>query len=162
MASLGRLERRVVCQGLRDLLTQTPRDVNHFKGGAHGLGSKTGIAFLLLPKPPQAASDEEYFAVRHGLLDAYCMAMKLQWRELREVVGIGLAPLNTPLEDCHELQYRDLSNWTEQDDKQALEDRKRLGLLTGGTMTPFRENEYPEESSAVVARDSAPSPRAQE
>jgi hypothetical protein len=157
MASLSRLERRVVSQGLRDLLTQIPQDVPRFKGVAQGRGSRTGIAFLLLPKPSQATSDEEYFLMRHDLLGAYCMALKLQWRALEEVVGIGLAPLNTPLEDCHEVLYQDLSNWTQEDEEKACEDKKRLGLLTRATMTPFRENEYPEVSSAAaVTHASAP------
>ena len=152
MAASNRLERRMLSKQLIELLVTTAPDHNRFKGGVTASGHRTAFAFLLFPTPPQAGSDEEYFQVRHRLLDAYCCAMKLQRPELSEVVGIALAPPNSPLADNDELLYRDLREWTEDDEKRAEEDREHLGLLMRATKTELREREYPEPPSPQTAR----------
>jgi hypothetical protein len=78
--------------------------------------------------------------------------MKLRCRGLREVVGIGVAPIGTSLEHRHELLYRDLSAWTEADDQNTVEDCKQLGLLTRATEGRMRHREYPDVSTSVGTR----------
>jgi hypothetical protein len=159
MASLNRVERRMVAKQLADLLANTPPNRNHFRGGMHGSEHRTGYAFFIFPKPAEAASDTEYFQARHNLLDAYCCAMKLQNRQLTDVVGIAMAPPGSPLVDNEELLYRDLREWSEEDEKLALEDRERLGLLTRATRTDVRELEYPEVATARTDVASATGPQ---
>jgi hypothetical protein len=144
MASLNRIERRMVSKQFAEMLATTPPGENRFKGGTCGVGHRTGYAFFLFPKPQEAASDAEYFQIRHNLLDAYCGVMKLQNSELSQVVGIALAPPDSALADNEELLYRDLGKWTSEDEKLARDDQAQLGLLTRATKIEVREREYPD------------------
>lgn len=113
-----------------------------FKGGICGDRQEIGVIFLRIDILGHWTLDE-YLSVRYRLLAAYAAAMKYEHPGLDQVIGVGLPP---PRESGFgfALFYRDLSDWSDEDERAVLADRDRLGLLTRVRRTNFEEPEYPD------------------
>jgi hypothetical protein len=108
MASLDRVTRRAVARGYLEVRRRKPSPGRMvFKGGVFEKRQDIGLLFLVLAKP-EYSSGEEYRRVRHNLLDAYAGAMKREYRDLTQVIGIGLPPAGSESELCRTVLPRSL------------------------------------------------------
>ena len=137
-----RLRRRMLSKVLIELIRKAKPDQ---RGTRIVLPTSPGdpyYAFLTLQQPNYATYDE-YRKVRARLLQALCAAVKLQFPDAHHIVGLATEPGSANGGRSEDAGYIDASEWSEEDDARAKEDRHALGLLMNLNEIYRHENEYP-------------------
>lgn len=141
LAREGRVRRRMLARALLSLVE---------KGNEHGKAAR--IARPSYPGDPyyvflslQHPSDRSYEVYRRGrarLLEAYCLATRLEYPDAHYVVGVATEPLNSEGRS-EDICVLDGSGWTEEMARETEALKKEYGIFTGLTETLLSEQEYP-------------------
>lgn len=150
LAREGRVRRRMLAKALLGLME---------RGNAHGKAARIvqpGNAgdpyyvFLSLQHPPNRTF-EVYRRGRARLLEAYCMATRLEHADAHYVVGIATEPLNYDARS-EDMFVMDGSIWTAEMAAQADVLKREFGIFTGLRQTQFYEPEYPLQRDQEVSK----------
>lgn len=142
LAAESRLSRRHLARALVDLLSSVSALGRlRIKCIVPGAKSGTGYCFLVFPCP-QNRDYDKYRLSRLRLLTRYCKVMKIQFPDLRHIVGYAIEPINGERRS-EDLAYLDVTNWTEDDVEEARSIQRNSGILASPTVTHYRESEYP-------------------
>jgi hypothetical protein len=141
LASESRLTRRGLVHALFNLLATTPDGHNKMRMVLSKQAQQRAYILLIAG---QDTSHPEYRERRAGLLAAYCQATKVHRPKLLDIVGIATEPIDFDSRS-EDLVYLDARRWSFQDQHNAEELQRELGLLTNLSRTAFRDEEYPTE-----------------
>lgn len=145
MASENRFRRRVLATALIDFISRAPSDrlgrrvVPDPKGGA-------ARVYVFQTSPAHTATaDEDTRMHRARLLFEYCVAVAFQYRQLREVVGIGTEAGVNNGGRSYELSVVSPSEWNTEMERLAEAAFKRVRPMDPERTTWHRHtvNEYP-------------------
>jgi hypothetical protein len=152
MASVSRVERRMIGRKLKDVFENTPPNATRFSAILTGRDLDLAFPIVLLP-PIEGVPYEEYQLVRRELLAAYASIIKLKNPQVREAVGIAMEPRQIGRGGSEDIGFFDFTTWTDDQARQAAEDQKRLRIVAAATLT--REYEYPDDAGKNRASNSA-------
>ena len=142
LAAESRLARRHLAHAFLDLLSSaSARRRARTRCVVRGEGSSVGYCFLVCPFP-QGKDYDKHRRSRRMLLACYCKAMKIGRPALQHVIGFATEPLDGDRRS-EDLVYLDVSQWTEEDAKEASEIQRETGILASPKITHVHEKEYP-------------------
>jgi hypothetical protein len=150
MASENRFERRVFGRQLVELVGRT-RDVPvmepRVRVGFIRQRPQTAYVFLVL-RPDRGRPREEYEQRAGAVLMAYCRILAVELPEVRQIVGISMAPPgDTPSMEA--LCFMRTDELTEESRAEARQLQAQLNFLVNfrERMQVRREQEYPDEEA---------------
>ena len=142
LASEGRLRRRMLAKSLVDIqLSSSAEGKPKSRCVLFGQEPDVGYCFFVSPIPRDWSYDE-HISYRAAQLAAYCEVLKLKYPALQHIVGYASEPLDGE-QRSQDLVYRDMTNWTEQDAREARRIQIMTGFMESPTITHFRDEEYP-------------------
>ena len=154
MAEENRTRRRMLSQSLRAVLELGEKQL---RAARIVLPWKEGAPYyvLLSLQWPEDKSEEDYRAVRRGILEAYCMVVRLKYPDASVVLGIGTEPLTTPgrVGRSEDFLYLDGTQWTDELQRDALERQVQLGILEEIRPYKVHVDEYPQGLDSKHGRD---------
>lgn len=142
LASENRLARRGLANALGDLIFSTPMKKTKARVVVTEDKSGTGYCFLVCAKKSEQ-DYEEYREFRAGLLQCYCRVMKVKYPQLEHIVGIATESGHVKGRS-EDLVYLDGTEWSDDDQAQAIELQKKLGILKSPEVFHVHDTEYPE------------------
>jgi SEC-C motif len=147
MAQASRFRRRFLARSLLDLVRRTPSDMKAVRVIPPAKTGEPFYFFLLLPNQ-HAKTVEAYRMVRHSLLEAYCLVIRLKHPAALDIIGIATEAGN-PGHSGEDSCYFDGRNWTPELEAKAKSLQRDLGLLKNLKMRQRNEQEYPESTHAA-------------
>jgi hypothetical protein len=141
LASAPRTRRRMLAKAFMELKEKTPANQRAARILASSNPDDTAYVFLLLPLR-EDRPDEEYRNVRVNLLQAYCMVTKLKFPEARNIVGIATES-GIQEYSSEDALYYDANEWTDEEQKQAIELQQKFDLLNNSRFSKTVAYEYP-------------------
>lgn len=142
LAGENRLARRGLARALGDLIHTTPTDKDKARVVVTEDKSGTGYCFLACAKKSEQ-DYEEYREFRAGLLQCYCRVMKVKFPQLEHIVGIATEPGRVKGRS-EDLLYLDGTEWSDDDQAEAIDLQKKLGILQSPEVFHVHDTEYPE------------------
>jgi hypothetical protein len=153
LASESRLTRRSLVNALFNLLATTPDGHNKMR---MVLSKQAQQRAYILLVAGQDTSHPEYRERRASLLAAYCQVTKVHRPKLLDIVGIATEPIDFDSRS-EDLIYLNARGWSFQDQRNAEELQRELGLLTNLSKIAFHDEEYPpEEARRKTMEDERP------
>jgi hypothetical protein len=140
MASLSRLERRMVGGQLNEALSTTRPNETKYSAAIINDDLSLACAFVLIP-PPSDKPYEVYIEYRKEVLASYCNILRNQNHRIREVIGLAMEPSAPGRRRSEQLGFYQYDTWTTEQRELALADMKVLGVKAQAKLR--REEEYP-------------------
>lgn len=145
LAKENRTSRRMLSRYIHELLAKT---------SSTKLGARVRVptnkgdpyyVFLLLPKPSDI-EEKEYREQRRIMLESYCMVAKYKFPNAEDIIGLAT---ESGLEEyrSEDLMYFDVSQWSEEDQKNAEYLHNEIGLLKNVNIYKSKEYEFPIEQN---------------
>ena len=162
MARESRLRRRLLAEAVVGLIkkteTEEPKQSDDlvFRATRIVKPSRPGdpyYVFLLL-REPHGVPYEEYRVVRRKLLEMLCLVTKLRFPDAQFIVGYATEPGQSAGTSDDALCI-DVRDWTKEQEAEAAEIQRELGLLTQVNASSKRYHEYP----ATMGRTGSNQPR---
>jgi hypothetical protein len=150
LARESRFRRRMLSKALLGLIRN---------GNEHGKAARI-VTPMYLGEPYyvflslQHPADRSYEVYRRGrarLLEAYCLATRLEYHNAQYVIGIATEPLDS-YGRSEDMCVLDGNSWSEELAKEADALKKEFGIFTGLKQTPFHELEYPLERNQQTSK----------
>ncbi len=142
MAREPRTRRRILSRSLLAILARADAEERSARVEQPGSPGDPYYLFLAL-KPRNDWSAEEYRTVRLGLLEAYCMVVRLKFPEASDIVGIATEPLSSGTTRSEDLVYLDGAHWSDDASAEAERLQRELGLFQEVRRFEASEPEYP-------------------
>jgi hypothetical protein len=133
------------------LLEKTPPT---FKGVRVVAPSKIGdpyFVFLIVPHI-QGKSESDYRNVRGYLLESYCMVVKHDFPDAKDIVGIATEPLTDQAHRSEDAIYLDARIWTSDQEEECKKLKQDLGLLETLQVIKSKEFEFPSNAKNIRKR----------
>lgn len=142
MARESRTRRRLLAESLIGIVRKTPKN---YKAARVMQPSKPGDPFYVFVLVPSkyANTKEQYREVRYGLLETYCLVLKLVFPEALDIIGIATESAN-PGASGEDALYFDAREWTAEMEAEARSLQQDLGLLTNVSWHYGKVKEYPD------------------
>jgi hypothetical protein len=150
LARENRTKRRMLAKALLGALTRG-QEMDRFARVT--MATEPGepyYVFLTLRQPAHVAYDE-YREVRRGLLEDYCLTVKLRFPEAVDIVGIAAEPRGSQ-GGSEDLAYFDGRKWNEELAEQARQSSKALDLLVNLEPYHVHEEEYPRQQLREMSK----------
>ena len=145
MARESRTRRRILAQSLMTILQTTPPSMKRTRVILPSNPGDPYYVFLLLPQ--LGFPDDEYRIVRYRFLESYCRVAKRSYPEAQDIIGIATETgLVTSEHRSEDAMYLDARQWTSEDQADAEQLQRDLGLLTNTIKLSGVEQEYPSVS----------------
>lgn len=108
--------------------------------------------YLFLSLAPDSLDQDNHRKARRGVMNAYCLAMKLKYPDAREIVAIATEPTGSSGPSSEDVMFCDVSELTPEQEADARDIQDKLGFLTK-LSEPFRAKapEYPIPSPTMFA-----------
>lgn len=157
MASESRVSRRNLAHSILDVRGRSGPKKAYSRLVTSVQSPDTVYIFLAVPKI-ETESYLKYRQYRTARLMAYCKVAKLVAPEAKHVVGIAFDSHDPEHPGVSEdLCYLDVSEWTEEMEREARELQAQFGILLGQNVTSFHyhDSEWPEPQRPVRPSTSA-------
>lgn len=150
LAREPRIHRRMLANALLQLIERTPPSRKAVRV-VFPLGpGQPYYVFLLLPEYDDLSYDD-YRTLRRNLGYAYCMAVKLRFPDVEDIVCIATEPgPSSRAERSEDAMYYDARSWTEAELTEARELQAELQLLETTTLVGGTESEFVAETPGPV------------
>lgn len=142
LAREPRTRRRLLAKSLVEKIAATPPDrlgcrvvLPSYPGDPH-------YAFVIADES-MGSTQDEYWERRRAVLFGYCKVTKLRFPNASRIVGLATEAGLNVRSRTEDLVLLDCSEWTEEDDADALEIQKATGWLRAPEMSHEVEEEYP-------------------
>jgi SEC-C motif len=142
MAREPRTRRRMLAEGINELLRRTPPRQRMARVVAPSRPGDPFYVFLILPLQRELTYDENR-AVRANLLQMYCRVVKIRFPEAEDIVGIATESGLDATERSEDAVYLDARTWTADDESEARRLQAEFGLLTKTREGRSVVQEYP-------------------
>lgn len=144
LASENRFKRRLLAKGfneLRRLATTGPENVR-IRTALDADDDRRAYVFCIVRR--RRNKDAEYRINRRGLMVSHLEITKLRRQQLREIIGIAVAPANDPDESV-DIAARVYDAWSDEERENAERLREQLGWSsdTQSLETHLHAHEYP-------------------
>ena len=154
MAREPRWKRRFLTQALLDMLRTTPAHLRRLRVIPPAEGGDPYYVFLLLPIP-SGVSDDHYREVRREFLAMCCYAVRLDYPDARDIVGIATESGLDNHGRSEDALYFDGSHWTPDMESAARDHKAKLGIL----ISPRRFEKHVQEYPNIPTRSELKNPR---
>lgn len=145
LAREPRTRRRFLAERLLDLIAKTPANQKATRVILSTTEGEPYYIFLVLPTL-HARSYEEYRQVRFQLLSDYCLVLRMKYPQAQDIVGIA-TEAGRREEGSEDLVYFDGRIWSDEDQREAEQVQKDLGLLQEtGPLYHAKIRDYPDIS----------------
>jgi len=141
LARESRFRRRMLGKSLIELMKKTPPNSRSARVVTPTHADEPYYVFVLLPHLPEELYDD-YRIVRRNLLEMYCMVVKSDFTDAKEIIGIATEP-GLSMGRSEDLLYLDVREWTKEQNLEAKQIKQKFGLLTQKIPFTRREFEYP-------------------
>lgn len=142
LARESRTSRRMLAEALRDVVLQgTSTGFRRTRIVRSAVDGDPHYVFLVLPHDPRVPYDR-YRLQRERLLELCCFLVKLVHPDARDVIGIATEPASSP-ESSFDLQYLDVQEWSDDQQKEALRIQAETRLFTQLKDSKRQVEEYP-------------------
>lgn len=147
MAQLGRFERRLAGKSLIDFLDRYAYQGTVKASRIIKVTSRPHLNFVLFVLPYLKNKDyEDYRRLRRTMLEVYCLAMKVRYPDLLDIVGLGF-DAGEHAHRSEDLMYLDARDWDTSRNAQIIEDMKAFDIFQTDldkNMRKMGEKEYPD------------------
>jgi hypothetical protein len=141
LAREPRFRRRVLATALLGLLEKTPANIRGTRVLVPTRSGDPHYLFLLVPHLA-TISYEEYRDARRRFLDACLKVLKVVFPDALDIVGFATESGRTG-PGSEDVAYFDAREWTSEEDAEARQLQKDLGILTNTTFFHGTDYEYP-------------------
>ena len=142
MAREPRTRRRMLAEGINELLSRTPPRQRAARVVAPSRPGDPFYVFLLLPLQREFSYDENRTA-RANLLQMYCRVVKIRFPEAEDILGIATESGLDRTSRSEDAVYLDARMWTVDDESEARSIQAEFGLLTKTREWGSVVQEYP-------------------
>lgn len=140
LAREGRTRRRMLSRGFLEKVERTSAG----RRGARVIGPSfpDDPYYVLVVYPVAGMSEVEYRTSRRKLLSLYCHAVKANYPQAKDIIGIATESKEARVRSEDAL-YLNASNWSEENQRNAEKIRDEIGLLKEIRTSGGAEQEYP-------------------
>jgi hypothetical protein len=160
LAKEPRTQRRALAEALIELVSNTPSDKKAARLIVPTRMGDTHFVFLAFPYRDDITHDENR-EVRKNALWAYCRVAKAIRPEAQQIVGIA-TEAGGNRGRSEDLMYMDVSDWTAEDQVQALGLQRDLDIFQRPRMSQRHVEEYPIVNTSLrpnsITKRKAPGP----
>lgn len=142
LARENRTRRRMLARSLHELLGKTPIDYRASRLLHPSRPGDPYFLFLLLPRDARI-EEKDYRRVRFGMLEEYCMVVKLHCPDAQNIIGIATETLSNSENRSEDFVHLDTTVWNDNLEQQALASKRDLGIFVDVKPFAGRMQEYP-------------------